>query len=119
MRGKSARYTFVIEFLGGTYVRQASGESPELALCAWLRQASEEDFEWAMHRVELLDALCYQSAVPIEGCRNVWCMSGIAGDHLFLIHIIGAESGSSGGTSIAEAQLEQMSFRPKREREHG
>ena len=43
MRGKRTRYTFVIEFLGGTYVHQAWGESPELALRAWLRLASEED----------------------------------------------------------------------------
>jgi hypothetical protein len=105
MRGKSTRYTFVLEFLGGTYVHQASGESPELALRAWLRLASAEQFEWAAYRVELLRALLDQSAVPIEGCQNVWCMSGMAVDHLFLIHIVGSESGSPAGQSLAEAQM--------------
>jgi hypothetical protein len=105
MRGKETRYTFVIEFLGGTYVRQSCGESPELALRAWLRLAGEDEFEWAAYRVELLRALLDQGAVPIEGCRNVWCMSGVAADYLFLIHIIGSESGSSAGKSVAEAQI--------------
>ncbi len=105
MKGKSTRYTFVIEFLGGTYVHQASGESPELALRAWLRLASAEQFEWAAYRVELLRALLDQVAVPIEGCQNVWCMSGMAADHLFLIHIIGSESGPAASQGLAEAQM--------------
>jgi hypothetical protein len=105
MRGKNTRYTFVLEFLGGTYVHQACGESPELALRAWLRLASEEDFEWAAHRAGLLGALLDQAAVPIEGCQNVWCMSGLAADYLFLIHIIGTDSGSPAGQSVAEARM--------------
>lgn len=114
MRGKKTRYTFVIEFLGGTYVHQATGESPDLALRAWLRLAGEEEVEWAVHRVELLRALIDQTAVPIEGCQSVWCMSGLAGDHLFLIHIIGTESSSTEGKSIAEAQMEKIGVDPKR-----
>ena len=114
MRGRKTRYTFVIEFLGGTYVHQPSGESPELALRAWLRLATDEDFEWATHRAELLHAIAEEAAVPIDGCQNVWCMSGLAGDHLFLIHIIGTESGSSAGKSVAEAQMESIGADPKR-----
>jgi hypothetical protein len=112
MRSKNAHYTFVIEFLGGTYVHQAGGESPELALRAWLRLAGDEEFEWAAHRAELMRALIDQAAVPIEGCQNVWGMSGLAGDHLFLIHIIGTDSGSAAGKSLAEAQ--QMGADPRR-----
>jgi hypothetical protein len=103
MRGKYGSYTFVIEFLGGTYVHQAGGESPELALRAWLRLAGESELEWLEYRVELLRALIDQTAIPIEGCRNVWCMSGLAGDHLFLIHIIGTDTGPTVANSIAEA----------------
>ena len=80
MRGRESRYTFVLEFLGGTYVRQATGESPDVALCVWLRLASEEVFEWASHRAELLRAVRDEVPVPIEGCQNVWCVSGLAGD---------------------------------------
>ena len=106
MRGNYSSYTFVIEFLGGTYVHQASGESPELALRAWLRIAAEEEFEWSLYRVELLRALSEQAAVPIEGCRNVWCMSGLCGEYLFLIHIIGTDrSGAAEGKKHAEAQV--------------
>jgi hypothetical protein len=114
MRGPKTRYTFVIEFLGGTYVRQASGESPDLALRAWLRLATEDDFEWASHRCELLRAVSEESAVPIDGCQNVWCISVIAGEHLFLIHIIGTESGSAEAQSVAEAQYERLGDAPRR-----
>ena len=112
-RGKRKRYTFVLEFLGGTYVRQACGDSPELALRGWLRAASQEDFEWERHRLELLRALGSNVAVPVEGCQNVWCLSGIAGEYLFLIHIIGTESGSGAGRAVAEAQMERMGADPK------
>ncbi len=106
MRGKYSSYTFVIEFLGGTYVHQAFGESPELALRAWLRVAGEEDFEWARYRAELLRVIAEQAAVPIEGCRNVWCMSGLCGEYLFLIHIIGTDTGAAAeGKRQAEAQI--------------
>jgi hypothetical protein len=114
MRGRKSRYTFVIEFLGGTYVHQASGESPELALCAWLRNATDDDFEWATHRAELLKAISGEAAVPIEGCQNVWCISGLAGEFLFLIHIISTESGSTESRSVAEAQMEQIGADSKR-----
>jgi hypothetical protein len=114
MRGRKTRYTFVIEFLGGTYVHQASGESPELALRAWLRHASSGEFEWSVHRLELLRALAEEVAVPVEGCQSVWCMSGLAGDHLFLIHIVGTESGSGEGKQVAEAQMEQVGVDSKR-----
>jgi hypothetical protein len=104
MKARSTRYTFVIEFLGGTYVHQARGESPELALRGWLRVASAEELEWAGYRADLMRALLNQNAVPIEGCQNVWCMSGLAAEHLFLIHIIGSEGGSAGGRGLAEEQ---------------
>lgn len=113
MRGKSALYTFVMEFLGGTYVHQGVGESPELALRAWLHIACEEEFEWGIHRLELLKQLADEAAVPIEGLRNVWCLSGMASDHLFLIHIIATESGSAAATSLAEAELEEIGTDPK------
>lgn len=114
MRGKRKRYTFVLEFLGGASVRQACGESPELALRAWLRSTGEDDFEWASHREVLLSAVGDEPAVPVEGCQNVWCISGLAGDHLFLVHIIGTESGSEEGKRVAEAQMERMGADPKR-----
>jgi hypothetical protein len=113
MRGKKTRYTFVIEFLGGTYVHQGSGESPELALREYLRFASEDD-DWTAYRVDLLRALADEIAVPIEGCRNVWCISGFARDYLFLIHIVATETGAGEGKAIAEAQFEQMGVDPKR-----
>jgi hypothetical protein len=114
MHGKSSRYTFVVEFLGGTYVHQGSGHSPELALRAWLRNAGEDELEWAQYRVELMRALIDQIAIPVEGCKNVWCMSGLAGDYLFLIHIIGTENGSAASNSVAEAELEQTGTEPRR-----
>jgi hypothetical protein len=103
-----------MEFLGGTYVHQAYGESPELALRTWLYLAGEEVLEWASYRVELLRALGEKAAVPIDGCQNVWCISGLAGDHIFLIHIIGSESASAAGKSVAEAQMEHPGVDPKR-----
>ena len=105
MRGRYGSYTFVIEFLGGTYVHQASGDSPEQALRAWLRAAALDEFEWSEYRIELLRALAEQPAIPLEGCRNVWCVSGLCGENLFLIHIVGTDTGTAEGKRQAEAQV--------------
>lgn len=120
MKGKNSRYTFVFEFLGGTYVRQTRGDSPELALRSWLRLECEEDEDeqpaWAAYRTELMRVVLNQRAVPIEGCQNVWCMSGEAAEHLFLIHIVGSDGEAATGRSSAEAH--QLSSNPWR-RERG
>jgi hypothetical protein len=118
IRSTNALYTFVIDFLGGTYVRQARGNSPERALRSWLRLAGEHEISWSSYRPELMRALIDQSAVPIDGCENVWCMSGLAGDHLFLIHIIGSESGATLGQRLADAQQIGAEFRRLGRGEH-
>ena len=112
MRGRKTRYTFVIQFLGGTYVYQASGESPELALRQFLRFASEED-DWTAYRVQLLGALADEKATPVDGCDNVWCISGFAGEYLFLIHIVATQSGPGGVVKTLEAQMEGVGADPK------
>jgi hypothetical protein len=101
-----------MEYLGGTYVRQGAGESPELALRAWLRGCVEEEFEWAADRNALLEQLADQPAVAVEGCEGVWCISGLLHDELFLIHIIVSESGGGEGKHVAEA--EQAASEPRR-----
>lgn len=113
MRGKKSRYTFVIEFLGGTYVHQATGDSPETALREYLRFASEED-DWTAYRADLLRALVDEHAVPVEGCKGVWCISGFAGNYLFLIHIVETSAGNTEGKRIAEAQYEALTADPKK-----
>jgi hypothetical protein len=103
-----------MEFHGGTYVRQGHGESPEIALSAWVRTASEDDFDWAGQRAELLEQLEGQQAVPVDGCQNVWCVCGSLREHLFLIHIVATDSGASEGTQVAEAQLERTASDARR-----
>ena len=114
MRGKYRRYTFVMEILGGTYVGQGTGASPELALCGWLRGAAEDEFEWAERKEELLDNISGRSASPVEGCENVWCVCGSLRDHLFLIHIVGMEGGAGRDAFVAEEAHEHTGSEARR-----
>jgi hypothetical protein len=105
MKRKRRRYTFMMEYLGGTYVRQGFGESPDQALAAWLRSAVDGEFEWSDERDLLLEQLAEHSAVAVEGCEGVWCVCGAIRDELFLIHIVESGSGSGEGKAVAEAEL--------------
>ncbi|MGH9425082.1 MAG: hypothetical protein ACRD2L_02070 [Terriglobia bacterium] len=84
-------YTLILEYLGGTYISQVEAESPETAATQWARQLdSKRDVEALNTEVvsEFIKELQGQEAVPIEGCRNVWCLDALVRGKLALIHVI-------------------------------
>jgi hypothetical protein len=55
----------------------------------WLDSASEERLkEWDLKKDQLAEAFSDDKPTPLDGCVNAWCLSGIAGNELALIHII-------------------------------
>jgi hypothetical protein len=60
-----ARFTLILEFGGGTYIRQVKAASPETAL---RKLAAGTDDRRSLFRV-----LADEKAVAIEGIANCWC----------------------------------------------
>ena len=85
-------FTFILEYDGGTYIKQIESDSPENASIIWAKSleissikglgpASKEaiiqEMKWAD-----------KSPVPIEGVKNVWFSSFLVRGELGCINII-------------------------------
>ena len=82
-------YTIVLDFKGGTHIKQVSHATPHDGLGAWAEELSGTDEEaMGLDRKELVRVLRESSLVPVDNCSRVWCASVIVGDELALINII-------------------------------
>jgi len=76
-----AKFTIVLEFGGGTYIRQLRAASPQGAL---KKIAARNHGKTALFR-----ALSEDKPVAIEGLDNCWCCSTEYRHQLALVNIIG------------------------------
>ena len=81
-------YTVICEYGGGTYIAQLRATSPRTAVSRWL-DAIVPDL---LLKGKILEDLRSEAPVGIEGCRNVWCCSGVSRKGLVLINIIRTDS---------------------------
>lgn len=85
-------YTAVLDYKGGTYIGQASGDSAKVALAQWVSRIGQQDLnKWGISRDELSRIATSDEAVPLKGCLNVWCLSGSTEDGLALINVIATD----------------------------
>jgi hypothetical protein len=85
----SSLYTILLEFRGGTYISQATGENASSVLSQWISQLDEKDLSaWGLDRDTLVSIHAATTPMALTGRINVWCLSGIAGKRQVLINII-------------------------------
>ncbi len=85
-------YTVVLDHKGGTYIGQASGDSVTAALSQWLSRIRDEELaKWGITRDELSKIARSDEAAPLNGCLNVWCLSGSTKGGLVLINVIATD----------------------------
>ena len=85
-------YTFVLDYRGGTYIGQASGDSVTTALSQWISKISHEEIaKWGITQNELSEIARSDRPVPLDDCINVWCLSGSTKGGLALINVIATE----------------------------
>ena len=75
-----ARFTLILEFRGGTYIRQERAASPQAALKKLVRPTDT--------KTKLFRALAEQRVVAIDGIENCWCSSALDRGKLALVNII-------------------------------
>jgi len=89
---RETTYTIVLDYKGGTYISQASGESPEVALTKWANTINEQDLaSWGLSRAEIA-RLSEDRPIPLENCLNVWSVSDSTKAGLMLVNIIATET---------------------------
>ena len=88
----SKLYTVILEYNGGTYISQASGNSPAAALPKWISKLHDEEMaKWKITRGELTRVIRTDEPCPISGCVGVWCVTGSTKAGLVLIHLIATD----------------------------
>lgn len=84
------RYTFVLDFEGGTYLSQVTAPSPEEGRIAWVKQmvwaeipGSNEGFQEAV-----MVGIGDETLTPLNGLEKVWCFSILPQERFGMVHVI-------------------------------
>jgi len=89
---KNTVFTFVLEYKGGTYISQSTGPSLGGAIAKWAKTRADRDLTtWGLVQDDL-NEVAADTPVPLDGCRNVWCMSASRHQGLILVNIIATET---------------------------
>jgi hypothetical protein len=87
-----ALYTFVMEYLGGTYMAQVRARSVAQACVNWARSLEAAEIQGLGPRghqelvVQMTERMT--DAVPLDGLENAWCHSALPRGRFALINII-------------------------------
>lgn len=88
-----ALFTFMMEFKGGTYIRQVDDVSPRAACRKFAEHLDTTEifsFGPAEKRC-LIEELTDPTPAPILYTINTWCVSALIGDNVALIHFVQTE----------------------------
>jgi len=89
---KGKLYTIILDYKGGTYIAQVRADSPVEALPRWLSRIKDNELaDWGTTRGELTNIMRSEGVVPLDGCVNVWCISGSGRRGLVLINVIATD----------------------------
>jgi hypothetical protein len=70
-------YTVVLDYNGRTYISQVPAESPPIALERWLAALKDDELAVSgITRKKLTRIKEDENLVDLDGCVNVWCISG-------------------------------------------
>lgn len=87
----SRRYTIVCDFRNGTYISQVVGNNVDEATQAWIellvrdRPLGRSSTYLAKSVAKIL---VDDPPVPLNGLKDVWCVSAVCGGDLMLTNII-------------------------------
>ena len=91
-----ALYTIVLDFDGGTYIRQERAADADTAVAVWEKRKSVRNFLGLRHtKGSLFDEEVDRIPVALKGLRNVWCTSALVGEKLALINVVKTVDGKS------------------------
>jgi hypothetical protein len=86
---KENLYTIVLEFSGGTYIRQLRESDANSEVATWAKGITpDEAATWGLDHGQLVTAIAQDKAVPVEDCEGVWCIGVNVSDRLALINVI-------------------------------
>ena len=90
---KIALYTLILDFRGGTYVKQVEGCSPGSAIVEFAEQINISEIPGigTPEKQSLIEQLKDEIPTPLDGRINAWCVTALLDDSLVLINIVQTE----------------------------
>ena len=95
-------YSFFLEYRGGTYIYQYSGQTLEKALRVWAESLPIENVVGASHSfretlvAEIDDTMKHNGPVSVSGLINIWVCTFLFEDHsVGILSIIATEKGTN------------------------
>ena len=85
------KFTFILEFRGGTYISQAYGNDLNQAKIGWLKNLSASRIKYLGEKSqeELRNIIKSDSLILLQGMNNVWCISGTLNSGFFVLNVVG------------------------------
>ena len=86
------KFTFIMNFRGGTYISQVNAMNIDGALVDWAKNLNINDIQYfgPSSKLELIELMSQDYIYPvlIHGMENVWCMGGSLKMGTFLLNIV-------------------------------
>jgi hypothetical protein len=82
-------FTIILDYRGGTYIRQARARSPKKAL---LKSLQDFDVVSPTTKTQIAWEIANENIVEVAGTRGVWCTSATLRGKLGLFHIVATVS---------------------------
>lgn len=84
------RYTFVMEFRGGTYISQVEAGSLTLAIEKWSNSIDTKQIKHlgSIGKSMLIKELESEDPSPLQGLDDVWCLAASIKSGFVLINIV-------------------------------
>lgn len=87
---KNRKFSFIMEFDGGTYISQIDEISPEVAMKSWAKSLDVANINGMNQNMkeEIIAGLDDEEPVGLEGLTKIWCFTIIPEGHFGLIHFV-------------------------------
>lgn len=82
------KYTFIVEFRGGTYISQYEALNVTDALQQWGKSLDSSIYTQRIVTKLQKDIASEENPVPIKGVENVWCCSFSPYNSFLLLNIV-------------------------------
>jgi hypothetical protein len=99
-------YTFIMEYVGGSYVSQIKASSPKSACVKWAQKLNVSAIEGLGHRSKsaLVKEMQEGKPTPIKTTLNVWCPTALIRGKVAIITLIRTEDVNA-GSGKAQTQV--------------
>jgi hypothetical protein len=85
---KNSLFTFILDWKGGTYISQVSSETLNKAITTWADGFSFDEIGVKnIVKSKFIVDVNNEVVEPVNGLKNVWCISPNIGDVMAIVHI--------------------------------